>query len=50
MDNKEQSYFENDIMQITKQSIQKSIQECLTRYDSPLVALVKNVVQNHSEE
>ena len=41
---------EKDILQIAQQSIQKAIQESLTKYDSPLLQLVKQVVNEHSAE
>lgn len=41
---------ETDILQVAQQSIQKAIQESLTKYDSPLIKLVKNVVDESSAE
>ena len=43
-------YFEEDILNVTKQSVQKAIQEALTKYDSPLVKLVGIVINEHSTE
>jgi len=41
---------EQDILSITQQSIQKAIQESLTKYDSPLIKLVTSVVNENSKE
>jgi len=41
---------EQDILSITQQSIQKAIQESLTKYDSPLVKLVTSVINENSKE
>lgn len=41
---------EQDILQVMQQSVQKSIQECLTGYNSPLTKLVTVVVNEHSTE
>lgn len=43
-------YFEQDIVQATKQSIQKAMIESLTTYDNPLSKLIKSVVQSHYNE
>lgn len=41
---------ELDILQTTQASIHKAIQESLTKYDSPLIKLVTNVVNENSSE
>jgi hypothetical protein len=41
---------ESDILQVVQNSMQKSIQECLTKYDSPLIKLITNVVNDNSIE
>jgi ribosome recycling factor len=41
---------EQDILSIAQQSIQKAIQESMTKYDSPLIKLVTSVVNEHSTE
>lgn len=43
-------YFEQDIVQAIKQSIQKAMIESLTSYDNPLSKLIKSVVQSHYDE
>lgn len=41
---------ENDILQVVQYSIQKAIQESLIKYDSPLIKLITNVVNENSLE
>jgi hypothetical protein len=41
---------EKDILQAAQQAIGKSIQESLSRFDSPLVKLVHTVVAEHNTE
>jgi hypothetical protein len=41
---------EQDILSTAQISIQKAIQESLTKYDSPLVKLVTNVINENSTE
>jgi len=41
---------EQDILSVAQQSIQKAIQESMTKYDSPLIKLVASVVNEHSTE
>ena len=41
---------EQDILGVMQSSIQKAIQESLTKYDSPLIKLVTAVVNEHSVE
>jgi len=41
---------EQDILQVTQQSIQLSIKDVLTKYDSPLGKLVKSVIEENSTE
>lgn len=52
LDNKlpEASQFEREILQAAQQSVSASIRETLTKYDSPMVKLVKGVVDEHSTE
>lgn len=42
--------FEKDVLQTAQLAINNSIKECLTKYDSPLVKLVKAVVDENSTE
>lgn len=41
---------EKDILQASQQAISQSIRETLTKYDSPMVKLVKQVVDENSVE
>lgn len=41
---------EQDILSVAQQSIQKAIQESMTKYDSPLIKLVSSVINEHSTE
>jgi len=41
---------EQDILLVAQQSIQKAIQESMTKYDSPLIKLVSSVINEHSTE
>lgn len=41
---------EQDILSVTQNSIQAAIKESLTKYDSPLVKLVTQVVNEHSQQ
>lgn len=41
---------EQDILSVAQQSVQKAIQESMTKYDSPLIKLVASVVNEHSTE
>jgi len=41
---------EQDILQSVQQAASSAIRECLTKYDSPLVRLVKQVVEEHNAE
>lgn len=41
---------EGDILKATQESVSKSIREILTKYDSPLVQLVRTVVNDHTSE
>lgn len=41
---------EQDILSVAQQSIQKAIQESMSKYDSPLIKLVTSVVNEHSTE
>lgn len=44
------SNLEQDILQSVQQATSSAIRECLTKYDSPLVKLVKQVVESHNDE
>lgn len=41
---------EQDILSTAQQSIQKAIQESMTKYDSPLIKLISSVINEHSTE
>jgi hypothetical protein len=41
-------YFEADIMRVTQQAISESISKALTGYDSPMIKLVKSVIEERS--
>lgn len=41
---------ENEILKIIKNSVGKSVQEALTKYNSPFVQMVDNVIRSHKDE
>jgi hypothetical protein len=41
---------EQEILQVAQQSVSTSIRECLTKYDSPMVRLTKQVVEENAVE
>lgn len=44
------SELEKDILQVAQQSVAAAIKEAMTKYDSPMIKLVKQVVEEHTTE